>query len=189
MDERELMGLIQSSPDEGIREAINRYGKDVNAICRKILGTSMQDLLDEAVSDTFYKVWKYSSRFDSRRGTSLKSWICAIARNSAIDLLRKQPGNLIYMDDLEMELKTEEAGPQEALDARETGMVLWNSIRSLGEPDHSVFLCRYYLNMSGREIAETLGLNQKKVANILNRRKKQLRKMLEERGLKKHENL
>ena len=189
MDDKELIRLIQSSPDEGIRQAVDRYGTDVSVICRKILGPSMQDLLDEAVSDTFYKVWKNSGSFDSSRGTSLRSWICAVARNCTVDLLRKQPGNLLYMDDLEIEMKTPEPGPQEALDTRETGRLLRDCIRSLGEPDHTVFLCRYYLNMSGRETARALGINEKKVANILARRKKHLKNMLEKRGLTIHESI
>jgi RNA polymerase sigma-70 factor (ECF subfamily) len=44
---------------------------------------------EDLVQDTFLKVWRTGSRFDSRRG-SLDVWILLIARSLAIDLLRRR---------------------------------------------------------------------------------------------------
>lgn len=44
---------------------------------------------EDAAQDTFVKIWRNAGRFDSRYG-SVKAWIGMIARNCALDMIRKQ---------------------------------------------------------------------------------------------------
>lgn len=44
---------------------------------------------EEAVQDAFVRLWQRAGQFDPARGHE-RSWVLAIARNSAIDALRKQ---------------------------------------------------------------------------------------------------
>src|SRR3954462_15323613 len=48
-----------------------------------------QDLAEEAVQDTFMRVWRAASTFDPRRGAA-RSWLYAILRNSALSILRDE---------------------------------------------------------------------------------------------------
>jgi RNA polymerase sigma-70 factor (ECF subfamily) len=44
---------------------------------------------EEAVEDTYWQVWRQAARFDAARGRPL-TWLLAIARTRAIDLLRRE---------------------------------------------------------------------------------------------------
>ena len=105
MEDKKLIRLIQQSPDKGIHKAMQLYGKAVNTICRSILQGCEDGLVDEAVSDTFFKLWKNSQKFSLEKGFFLKSWLYSIVRNTAIDIRRKNGYSLISLDEeMEQEL-------------------------------------------------------------------------------------
>ena len=187
MEDKKLMDLIEAKPDKGIHKAMQLYGKAVNTICQSILQGCEDGLVEEAVSDTFFKLWKNSSSFSLEKGHSLKSYVYAIARNTAIDIRRKNGYSLISLDD-EKEPEQEAGISVEAqVQKQEIKEILQETIRLLGEPDHQVFLCKYFLCMKNKEIAEKLQISEKKTENILYRGKAKLREMLIERGITAYE--
>src|SRR5438046_10591585 len=54
-------------------------------VARRIL--KRQDLAEEAVQDTFMRVWRAARSFDPQKGAA-RSWLYAILRNCALTLLR-----------------------------------------------------------------------------------------------------
>jgi len=63
----------------------------VYAIAQRILRDPQ--IAEDAVQETFVKLWRTAGRFDLARG-SAKAWIGIIARNCALDMCRRrQPGN------------------------------------------------------------------------------------------------
>jgi len=55
-------------------------------------------MAEELVQDTFVRLWRGADRFDPARG-SARTWIYAIARNSAIDLQRRRSARPLDLDD------------------------------------------------------------------------------------------
>src|ERR671936_2866176 len=47
------------------------------------------DLADEVMQDTYLKIWRSAADFDARMASPM-TWMVAIARNRAIDLVRKK---------------------------------------------------------------------------------------------------
>lgn len=189
MNDRELIQLIIKNPDQGIHEAMQIYGKAVNTITRSILKDYDQDFIDEAVSDTFVKLWKNISNFQEDKGQSLKSYLYVIARNTAFDVLRKQEKSIVYNDIEDLnELKSNE-NIENIVEKKHSAELLHQLIEMLGSPDNRVFLYKYFLGMKNAEIAEKLRLSDKQVENILYRGKGKLRKMFAERGYHSYDNL
>ncbi len=183
IDDKKLIELIKDNPDRGIHETMLLYGKAVNTICRSILQGYDDGLVDEAVSETFFKIWKNSGQFSLEKGTNLKSWIYAVARNTAIDIRRKQGYTEIsFNGEEEMEIAADISVESE-IQQRETKQLLHEVIALLGEPDNQVFLCKYFLYMKNKEIANRLQISEKKTENILYRGKAKLRELLMERGM------
>src|ERR1700742_4823065 len=48
-----------------------------------------QDLAEEAVQDTFMRVWRSARTFDPAKGAA-RSWLYAILRNCALSILRDE---------------------------------------------------------------------------------------------------
>ena len=73
--------------EEALREAIRLYGGIVNGMARKVLAEP--SLAEEVAQDAFLALWRRPGAFDPERGT-LKTFLTSIARNKAIDLVRKE---------------------------------------------------------------------------------------------------
>lgn len=183
MNDEQLMQLIRDNPDKGIHEAMQIYGRAVNTICRSVLQNNDAGLIDEAVADTFFKVWKNGRQFVPREGQSLKSWIYAIARNTSIDILRKNGYEMISLDDEDVTEPESDISIETEVQKKEVKQILHEVIEKLGEPDNQVFLMKYFLFMKNKDIAAKLQISEKKIENILYRGKGKLKEMLIKRGI------
>jgi RNA polymerase sigma-70 factor (ECF subfamily) len=77
---------IQETADQALRDAVEAHGSFVYGVARRILVDP--DLAEEVTQDTFLTLWK-SGRFDPARG-KLRAYLCTVARNKAIDLVRRE---------------------------------------------------------------------------------------------------
>ena len=86
MDEK-ILALLSAGDAEGVTLLQKQYGPMVQYIVRGILRDA-QDT-EECVSDVFLHVWERFASFDRAKGT-LAAWMTAVARNAAVDRLRRR---------------------------------------------------------------------------------------------------
>ena len=191
MEEKEMLHLLQSEPERGIGQIIVQYEKAVHTICSSILRGFSEGEIEEVESDVFFKVWKSRDQIRIDETHSIKSYLYTIARNAALDRYRrKQPRNISVEEQLENGYEMEsEINVEGEVQKKEVNQVLHEVVAELGEPDNQVFLCKYFMQMRNKEIADKLNLTGKKVENILYRGKKRLRELLEERGVNTYEQI
>ena len=142
---------------KGDQEALRRL---FEAEAGKLQGVALRilrrhDLAEEAVQDTFVRIWKVAGQFDPERG-SARAWIYAILRNRALTILRESdrerpesPAVLAEQSDEET-LREAWAGLSETSDLQ----------RCLGELDETKrqgILMAYVLGYTHGEIAGRLG--------------------------------
>lgn len=84
--DEELMILIQEHSQAAFELLYDRHGRVAFAAALRICGE--RALAEDAVQEAFLSVWRGRWRYDSRRG-NVRGWIMAIARNRAIDVLRR----------------------------------------------------------------------------------------------------
>lgn len=72
----------------------DRHAPRVHGLARVILGDPVA--ADDAVQETFLRVWRFASGFDPRRG-SVAGWLMSAARNVSVDAARLR-GTLQYLD-------------------------------------------------------------------------------------------
>lgn len=81
--------LIVSLLEKGDKKAINllydNYANSLYGVILKV--TNNEELAQDALQETFVKVWKNSKKYDSKKA-KLFTWLYRIARNTAIDKLR-----------------------------------------------------------------------------------------------------
>ena len=63
---------------------------------------------DDVLQDVYLTVWRRADKFDDQQG-SASIWLCAIARNRAIDLLRRRPAQSRLADQSELETVAHDA--------------------------------------------------------------------------------
>ena len=71
---------------EAVREVVRRYGGAVATVARSIVHD--RELVADVVQQTFTKAWRAAATFEGDR--ELGPWLYAIARRTAIDVLRSE---------------------------------------------------------------------------------------------------
>ena len=181
MKDRELTRLLQTHPEEGLEQAMLDYAPLVNAILGRILPQNPCDR-EECMADVFVSLWRNAAKLD-HTATPLRPWLIVTARNKGIDrynALRRS--ETVTLDDGLAETLGELAEFDRATAADLVGAL----VAAMEPPDRDIFLRKYYLLQSGREIAAALNMSVESINTRLSRGRDRLRRQLTEKGVYTH---
>ena len=82
-----LMDRVRAGDQTAMAELFDRYGGMVYSVALRVLKDPAQS--EDVMQDIFFQVWKGASSFTQGRG-SLGAWLAVVARNRAIDSLRRR---------------------------------------------------------------------------------------------------
>ena len=180
--DRKIIKLLKKSPEDGIKMVIDVYGSAVNTICKNILINLNSEDIEDAISDTFFKLWKNVDNFNVEKNKSLKSYIYAIARNTCFDKLKSFNCNTSLFDVDENDLGID-VNMEDEYSKLHNKKIIKTTLDNFKEPDRSIFILRYFYFEKVKVIASKLNLSEKKVENILYRSKTKLKEELIKGGI------
>ena len=160
MDDQTLIRLLRQDPDAGLRAAMQSYAPLVKAVIGRILPRDPREA-EEAVADVFVALWRQAPAL-ARENTPL--------RPSLDDGLADAIADLAEFDRMS-------AGPQDLVGAL---------VAAMEPPDRDIFLRKYYLLESSRQIAAALGMSESAVNTRLSRGRDRLRRALLAKGVHPH---
>ena len=105
-------------------------------------------LAEELTQETFYRAMKSTFRGDSKELT----WLCAIAKNLCMDVLRKKKTEEYKEEEAESNINVE----QMVVD-KEAAFAVHMALHQLEEPYKEVFSLRIFGELSFREIGQIFG--------------------------------
>ncbi len=129
--------------------------------------TRDRSLAEDLTADTFEKALKHWRRFDANRG-SARSWLCQIARTTALDWFRAEERR---------HRREQRAAVPDRLDA---GFVeglspeLESALRELSAAEREVIALRVLLELDNEDAARVLGVSPTAVSTRLSRALKKL---------------
>jgi len=141
---------------------VKRHLKSVYSFVYRFVGNAAD--ADDVTQEVFVKMWKNLKKFDKKK--VFKTWIFSIARNTAIDLLRKrktlplsafddEDGGNAIADNL-----TDPAPlPDEVVEHVDTARLIKAAMEKLSENYRVVIFLRYYSDFTFRKIAELTGVS------------------------------
>lgn len=176
MNETKLIRALRRGQRGALDKAVAQYSGYAAAIARSVLGpAATREDLEEIVSDVFVALWRSADRLDETR--PLKGYLAAIARNAAIDRLRRlHPTEPLPADDL---LHADEAdGPEAQALRREQAETLRRLLLEMAADDREIFVRFYYYRQTVREIAQIMDRNESTVKARLARGRARLRDKL-----------
>ncbi len=146
----DLNRRFSAGDPEAVSEVYRRYGGPVLTVARSIVGNN--EMAADVVQQTFVKAWRAAHRFDSDR--DLAPWLYAIARRTAIDVLRaeRQP------------TRGDHAPEQDAAVTTISFERTWEifevrrAIEDLPEAEREVVRLSHLVGLPHSEIAEKLGI-------------------------------
>jgi RNA polymerase sigma-70 factor, ECF subfamily len=154
--DEELAELSRKKDELAFQELMHRYMRHIFNFSRQYSKTA-EDAEDIA-QDTFFKVWKYIGRYT--KGRQFRPWLYTIARNTALDFLKKKKAAVFSdLDDNDNDLQfadtLEDPEPltPELLDKAAMADTVNGALKEL-HPDHrAVLLLHYREEMTFDEIA------------------------------------
>lgn len=164
--------------DTGLTEIIRQY-KDgltlyINSYVNNIF--TAEDLME----DTFFKLAAKKPRFSGK--SSFKTWLYAIARNIALDYIRKNSKiSDTSIDDLSNYIAEESTIEREYL-IKEQEILLHRTMRKLKSEYFQVLYLVYFEGFTNEEIARIMKKNKRQIENLIYRAKGTLKSELEKEG-------
>lgn len=177
MDDKELLLLLNTSPQDGIRKLADIYGGLVWSVTYgKLSGKFCREDIEECVSDIFFDIYQYRSKIDLEKG-SIKTILLIITNRKIIKYYqRKSPGaEYIQWEESENLLPASGTSEQEVIRKEQNHMV-FEAIKALGEPDSVIIIQKYYYSMAAKEIGKGLGLTKNAVEKRAKRALEKLRR-------------
>jgi RNA polymerase sigma-70 factor, ECF subfamily len=110
------------------------------------------DLADEVMQDTYLKVWRSAGEFDARVASPM-TWMVAIARNRAIDLVRKKAETSIEEEPAALEVAGETPNPLARREITDELKRLLACLGGLDEERRRIVLLAYYNGWSREQLA------------------------------------
>ena len=83
--EQQIVILLEKGDKAAINLLYEFYANSLYGVILKV--TNNEELAQDALQETFVKVWKNAKKYDSKKA-KLFTWLYRIARNTAIDKLR-----------------------------------------------------------------------------------------------------
>lgn len=180
MEDKEIITLYFERREAAIQETENKYGSYLNAVAYHIL-RSFEDT-EEVVDDTYMAAW---NRMPPTRPGNLKHFLSRITRNISFDRLDyknagKRRAIFVELD----ECIPDNLNDLESIwEAKEIGRVLNKFLEMLDRKTCAVFLARYYYAYSVKELAGQYGISERRVKYLLEKARKELRRILETEGV------
>ena len=183
MKDRELTRLLQAHPEEGLEAAMLEYAPLVKGVLCRILPQNPCDR-EECMADVFVALWRSAAKLEAAR-TPLRPWLAVAARNRGIDCYNAgRPPETVTR---EVGLARPRGGGAEVVRATPAAADLVGAlVAAMTPPDRDIFLRKYYLLQSGKEIAAALGMSVESVNTRLSRGRDRLRRELTAKGVYSH---
>ena len=163
-----------SGDDSGLVDVIRDYKDGLMLYINGITGDI--GLAEEIMEETFFRIATKKPRFTGK--SSFKTWLFAIGRNAAVDMLRKTKREQVIYDD---ELDNQQDLENEYL-RTEQKITLHRAISRL-TPDYRQVLClSFFEELSNEEVASIMHKSRRQIENLLYRAKNSLRTELEKEG-------
>jgi RNA polymerase sigma-70 factor (ECF subfamily) len=137
------------------------FGRLYAATRAKLYGVVLRilrraDLADEVMQETYLKIWHSAGQFDPLRAAPI-TWMVAIARNRAIDLLRRRAETSIEEEPEAMEVAADNPDPLARRELTEDLQRLLACIGRLPPERQRMVLLAYYNGWSREQLAKELG--------------------------------
>lgn len=171
--ELELIQRLKKKDQKALEEIIRLFHQYVASIvCRILYG---QTDIQSVINDIFFRLWESADHIKAGQENNLKSYIGALARNTALTEKKK----LRHAFPLEEDILGEVPDHFHQIELR--SMIL-SALKELNPEEQTGLLKFYFQSKTLLEIADESGQPLPTVKSRLQRSRKKFRKILEERG-------
>jgi len=149
------------------------YNRDVYHFA--LYYTNSREEAEDITQETFFKVMKQLDKLKDM--DKVKTWILSIARNTAVDIHRREKVKRLLIEKLSWQPVLKEVSkPLEMIEKNEQWQKVQEALMTLKSHDRTIIICRMLKDYTIQETAEILGISEVKVRVDFHRAMTRLRK-------------
>jgi RNA polymerase sigma-70 factor (ECF subfamily) len=168
-----LIERAQNGDRDAYEELVRCHYTCVVNIVQRMCGDP--NLAEDAAQEAFLRAWIHLPSFHTN--SPLHNWLCRIAINAALDVLRRRSEEPTEEEDM-IRIMDTAPSPEAALIEKEQAALLQKAMHALPEAARSVLVLREYGELSYEEIATALEIPTGTVMSRLNYARNRLRELL-----------
>jgi RNA polymerase sigma-70 factor (ECF subfamily) len=180
----DLIAAARQDDEAAFKILVDRYLPSVYNFCVRYTGNNSD--ADDVAQETFLKAWRHLGRFNTDK--PFKTWLFAIAKNSATDIMRKRRSVTFSQfdtaDDTNVLVDTladPEPLPEELFERASLANDVRTALVHLKPRDQAILQFRYVEDLSFEDIARVLSMSPNTVRSLHRRALIALRKILTEK--------
>jgi len=158
-----------------IEELYNTYFHDVYLYMMSL--SKSEEISEEITQETFFRAMKSLDKFEGK--SSIKTWLCQIARNLFINHIKKQ--KRFSDDELPVDIPDVKADFVEKISDNSEAVSIHKILHNLEEPYKEVFSLRVFSELSFKQIADIFGKTESWARVTFHRGKLKISEKLEEK--------
>jgi RNA polymerase sigma-70 factor (ECF subfamily) len=155
--DRRLMKTIARGDEAALARLYDRYGRYVYGLALRMIGD--QETAEEITQDVFTRLWRRAPEYAPTKA-AVSTWIMRIARNRAIDELRRRGARAdsasVSWDEVAIGLSSDHPDPIDAVDLELKRRSIRNALAKLPEKQRQALALAFYRGYSHSEIADLL---------------------------------
>jgi RNA polymerase sigma-70 factor, ECF subfamily len=151
----ELLGAVAKGDTAAFERLYEATRAKLYGVLLRILGRP--DLADDVMQETYFKVWKMADKFDPSVASPI-TWMVAMARNRAIDIVRKKSELSIEDEPEAMAVEAETPTPLARREMTEELKRLLSCLGKLDPEKQRIVLLAYYSGWSRDQLARKLDI-------------------------------
>lgn len=156
-----------------IEQLYDAYHRDVYHFA--LYFTNNKQEAEDITQETFLKVLKQLNRLEDN--SKVKTWLLSIARNTAVDIHRRQKIRRLLTEKISVQPVVKEVQkPLDILERNEDLHEVQEALMTLKSHDRTIIICRLLKEYSIQETAAILGISEVKVRVDFHRAMARLRK-------------
>jgi len=172
LPDRQLVEMSRAGDRAAFGQLVARYQRLLLSVAYHTGADA--DLAEDVAQDAFLRAWQGLDGFKMAQDNSFRAWICRIASNRTVDLLRRERP-AADLTDVQL---SGSVRPDEAFERLEVSLRVRQALLRLPENSRQALVLREYGQLSYREISQTLGVPIGTVMSRLNYARSWLRREL-----------
>jgi RNA polymerase sigma factor (sigma-70 family) len=164
-----IMATPQNTSTESFDALYRQSARDLYAYVRTLLGDDAS--AEDVTALAFERAYRRRATFDARRGNE-RAWLFGIARNAALDELRRRKRSAPMLGDLPDDRAV---APEEEADLAVRRTTVRVALAALSPRDRELVALKFHGGLSNAELAAVLGTSESNAGTRVHRAVTKLR--------------
>lgn len=147
------LARVAAQDRTALREVYDRTAPKLFGVCLRI--SQDREAAEDILQDVYLKIWNRAGRFDATRASPI-TWLCAIARNAAIDWRRANGGPVLVTEDHAADVADMSESAAERIEAAQDRARIFDCLEALDAKQGNAIRLAFFNGFTYAQLADRM---------------------------------